>query len=49
MVLMSAIWITRIVWTTGMIPDISGLIVLICSLYAINKAPDILGSWRGSK
>lgn len=47
MILMAAVWITRIVWITNAIPDLQGVVFLICSLYAINKAPDIANAVRG--
>lgn len=47
MTIMTAVWVTRIVWTTGSIPDLTGPAILICSLYAINKASDIVDAARG--
>ena len=40
------VWVTRIVWTTGELPDLAGLALFVGALYGLNQARSVLSSHK---
>lgn len=50
MALISAcVWVSRLVWRTGALPDLGGLTFFIGSLYGLGKAGETVAKMLGPK
>ena len=47
--LFACIWVSRIVWRTGGLPNLEGLTILISSLYGLGKAGETIQRVLGAK
>jgi len=47
--LFACVWVSRIVWRTGALPNLEGLTFLISSLYGLGKAGETVQRVLGAK